>query len=319
MFFMQHLPKRFRKFAGAERLPLMTVLWVSNVCNASCGHCPFNLNRHLRKLEKNPFMTWNIFKKIVDDLSAEENRLIRISGSGEPFMNPDLLKFIVYAKEKNVRVGVITNGSLLDRKKIETMLKIDTDIIEISIDAMDKETYSKIRIGLDFDKVHENINELLRKRKELKSKSKIIVSIINQPDKLKDHRKAVEYWSKIVDKVLSRKWITWNVLDTKNFTSPFYNPEERVPCPWPFERIHITADGDAIFCADDLERKHVMGNVLEMTVSELWNSAKFEKYRQYHIDREFGKIDICENCKDWPYKSWTYNYHKTVKEFDGKK
>lgn len=314
-----HLPGNFKKFDGAEKLPLMTVLWVSNVCNARCGHCPFNLDKSLRKLEKNSYMQWETFKKIVDDLSVEKDRLIRLTGVGEPLLNKNLMKFVTYAKKKGLKVGLITNGSLLDSEKINTLLTVQTDIIEISIDAMDKETYSTIRVGLDFDQVRGNILRLIERRNTLKSSTKVIVSIINQPDKLKDPEKAVQYWEKIVDKVLLRKWITWNVLDQKNFTEPFLDTQQRVPCPWPFDRMHITADGDVVFCADDLKREHIIGNVMQSSVGILWDNEKFKHYRQCHLDRRFDKINICEKCVDWPYKSWKFNYHKTVGEFDGEK
>lgn len=311
----QHLPVKFGRFKDAEDLPLMTVVWVSNRCNSRCGHCPFNLYPELREKDKNAFMPLEIFQKIADDLSLEQERWLRITGAGEPFLNRHLLEFVEYAKGKDIRVGLITNGSLFDDKKIDRLLIAETDIIEISVDAMDKGTYSKIRVGLDFAKVHNDVIKLVKRRKELGSKSKIVVSIINQPIKLPHIPKVVQYWEKIADKVILRKWLTWNVLDNKNFTEPFLDPARRVPCPWPFERMHIATSGDVVFCADDLERKYLIGNVKEKSVSQLWNSKKFERYRQYHLTGRYGMIDICARCKDWPYKSWNYNYHKIVHEF----
>ncbi len=82
--------------------------------------------------------------------------------------------------------------------------------------------------------------------------------------------------------------------------------------------MHITTDGDVVFCADDLDRKHIAGNVLQNTLTEIWNGELFNRYRLYHLERDFARIDICSSCKDWPYKSWNYNYHKTVEEFTKK-
>ncbi len=230
----EHVPEKFDKFKGAERLPLMTVVWVSNICNARCGHCPFNLRRELRKREVNALMPWHIFKKIVDDLSVEKDRLVRITGSGEPFLNSDLMRFVIYAKDKGLRVGLITNGSLLDESAIEQLLAVNTDIIEISADAMDRETYAVIRVGLEFDHMDGNVLKLIGRRNDMNSRSHVVVSIINQPDKLENVEKVVEYWQAIVDKVLLRKWITWNVLDDRNFTEPFLDSSERIPCPMAF-------------------------------------------------------------------------------------
>lgn len=309
-----HIPEKFGLPAQALRLPPMTVLWVSNVCNAQCGHCPFHLDQSLRQQDNSAFMSFEVYQKIIDDLSGEPDRVVRLTGTGEPLLNKDIEKFIVYGKSKGVQIGLITNGSLLNDKNIETFLGNDIDIIEISVDASDEETYARIREGLSFTKLVDNVQKLLKRREQLATKTSIIVSIINQPDKLKNLDETVRYWEKLVDKVLVRKWITWNVLDDSNFTEPFLDQTNRVPCPWPFDRVHIASNGDVLFCADDLKRDHIFGNVLKDSLHDIWRGEKFEQYRQYHLNSEYDKIDICKTCKDWPYKSWNYNYLKTVNE-----
>ncbi|MDD2753515.1 MAG: radical SAM protein [Candidatus Portnoybacteria bacterium] len=290
----------------------MLVLWVSNICNSRCPHCPFNLHSELRQVDKNKVMPEKVFKRIAWE-AGQYGSLIRITGLGEPLLNQKIIDLVEYAIKQGARIGFITNGALLNPEKIDRLLKAGIDLIEVSVDAMDKKTYSKIRIGLDFDSVKRNIELLMSRKRELKAKTIVAVSVINQPDKLKDPQAVVDYWKNKVDTVIFRKWITWNVLDQANFTEPFLDKSKRVPCPWPFDRLHINSDGLALFCADDLKRNHVVGDVNRKKIYDIWNGKKFESYRKYHLDRKFDKIDICAKCADWPYKSWKYNYFKVLK------
>jgi len=255
----------------------------------------------------------HVFKRIADEV-GKHGALIRITGTGEPLIHKRLVELVEYAASKGARIGLITNGSLLNRDKIRRLLSSNMDLIEVSVDAMDSGTYSKIRPGLDYDTMEANVESLVSERDQLGVDTSIAVSIIDQPDKLKNAEQAVAYWENKVDKVIFRKFITWNVKplmdlqQNENFSEPFLDPHERVPCPWPFDRVHVSSDGKILFCADDLKREHIIGDVMESSIHDLWNGPKFESYRQLHLDGDYNGINICANCADWPYKSWNYNY-----------
>ena len=310
----KHLPEEFGIKKGAERFPLLMALSVSNVCNSKCPTCVYTQNPELRKsYGSEPFMKPEVFNKIADE-AGKYHSMMRISGTGEPFVNPDLVEEIEYAKKAGAGVGVITNGSLLDEEKIKRLLEVEVDAIEYSIDAMDEEHYNIVRQGLDYNLVKDNVLKTVELRNKMNKKTAILVSVVNSPDEDEYVDATVEYWEARVDKVISRKFLRWGLIEEENQTDEYLSKKERVPCPFPFERLNIDTSGNVRFCGYDIEYNVVMGNVLENTIEEIWTGEKFTKWRQYHLNREFDKIEMCKNCTDYPYRSWKHNYWKVLEE-----
>jgi radical SAM protein with 4Fe4S-binding SPASM domain len=311
---IRHLPEEYKIKDGAERFPLLIAISASNVCNAECPKCVYTQNKNLRKVYgSEPFMKPLIFDKIADE-AGKFKALIRISGTGEPLLNPDIIDEIEYAKGVGARIGLITNGSLLNEKKIKRILEAEVDAIEYSIDAMDEENYAKIRVGLEYKDVRDSIIRTVELRNKLNKKTAIIVSVVNNPTEHDYVNKTVEYWKAIVDNVISRKFLRWGLIEEENKTPEYLSSVERVPCPFPFERLNIDTSGNVRFCGYDIAYNEYMGNVLDNTIEEIWTGEKFSRWRQYHLNREFDKIEMCKNCTDFPYRSWSYNYWNVLKD-----
>lgn len=75
---------------------------------------------------------------------------------GEPFMRQDIFDIILHAASLDLNVGVITNGYLLNRQKIERVIKSGVKTFSISIDGVGN-SFDKIRgIKGAYDKVVNN-------------------------------------------------------------------------------------------------------------------------------------------------------------------
>jgi MoaA/NifB/PqqE/SkfB family radical SAM enzyme len=313
-----HLPKKFDLTKKAKKFPLLVLVVAASPCNARCPHCPATKLVKIRKTEK-PFLTLRYFKKIIDECSKFDAH-IRISGYGEPLLSPYIMDAIEYAKLKNAKFSIITNGSLLDEEKIKRILEAEIDAIEISVDSHRKEIYSKIRVGLDFDRVKRNILNLVKLRNKLKKKTVIMASIINQPSRNPDIEGAQKYWSKIVDKVMIRTYVTWGVLPTKDYGKPYLDPRNRPPCPYPFERLMIDPTGYVRLCPyDDQQLIPSFGHLSRQSIQEIWLGERFTKIRKNHLARKFDKIELCNKCIDFAYRSWTYNYRRALEDTRRKK
>ncbi len=310
---IKHIPEEYNFKEGAEEFPLMVVASVTYVCNARCPHCPYT-NSEIRKDYANtPFMPEDIFKKLADECGRYES-FIRLSGGGEPLLHPQILDLIEYAKSAGARIGLITNGSLLTPEKADRLLACGADTIEVSVDAADPETYSKVRAGLDFATLVKNMDYTLKRRSETKSESKVVVSVVNQKaveDRLKE---IVEYWDKLVDNVIVRKYLTWNILDEEGSGDPTPYLAERVPCPWPFERINVDTRGDVMFCGYDIAGVTDLGNIMEKSLKEIWQGLEMEARRKLLLEGRYEEIEVCRACPDWRYRSWNYNYYHMYSE-----
>lgn len=297
----------------AEEFPMMVVLSYIYVCNAHCPNCPYN-NSDIRSDYKDAlYMSDEIFKRIADECGPHGS-LIRLSGGGEPMLHPQAVEHILYAKGKGCRIGLITNGSRFTEEQLRTIIEAGIDAIEFSVDAGDAETYAKVR-GLDWDVLNANVQTARRIRDEIKSKTRIVCSVINQDGV--DVEKAVAHWTPVVDKVQVRKYLTWGYNeDNSADSSPYLEPEKRLPCPWLFERLNIDSRGEVTLCGEDIAFAAGFANIMDRSIQEIWHGPEFTDFRDKHINRRGHEIEICGSCPDWQYRSWQYNYWKVLNDAD---
>jgi FkbM family methyltransferase len=131
----------------------------STVCQLNCPPCP-NAAGEIRKNVGSGFLKFQDFKNIIDDNIWIRD--VELSNWGEIFLNPDLLKIIKYAHEKNVVLRA-DNGANLNRvgdEVLEALVKYGFHSITCSIDGASQETYSIYRRNGNFEKVMEHIRRI---------------------------------------------------------------------------------------------------------------------------------------------------------------
>lgn len=134
--------------------PLFATINVTGMCNLRCKYCFFQ-----PRLEQH--MAWTDFKNLVDQLKAAELFFLNLSG-GEVFTHPDIDRFLQYAHEKFDHVVVLTNGTLLRPRNLETISKIvnakGSFPIQVSLDSIS--TAVNLQTRSRSDKILENIRKL---------------------------------------------------------------------------------------------------------------------------------------------------------------
>lgn len=309
---VEHKQEQYGIRSEAQEFPMMCVISFVYVCNALCPNCPYTNSEIRADYKDRPFMNEDTFKLIADQC-GEYGAWIRISGGGEPMMHPKALELVEYAKKAGAKIGLITNGSRFTEESITRLLEAGTDMIEFSVDAADPETYAVVRKGLNWDTLVKNVRVIVELRNKLKSPTKIIASGVNQEGV--DIEAVAKFWEPIVDNFQKRKYLTWGINDPSKSadTTPYLPPEERVPCPFIFERLNIDSRGKVMVCGFDIEAATDMGNIHDKTIKEIWHGEGFEFYRQKHLSKKGDDIEMCKNCPDWKYRSWKHNYWKLVK------
>src|SRR3990167_6797364 len=138
--------KLIRRFALQRKIsfdfPIRFNIEPTNYCNLRCSMCPRELNRPFG------YMDFNLFQKVIDESILYGKRLIiTINKDGEPLLHTELPRMIKYAKDKKAayKINFYTNGILLTEPKSLELIKSGLDTIHISIDALTKETYKKIK------------------------------------------------------------------------------------------------------------------------------------------------------------------------------
>lgn len=145
---------------GKMPIPQTLELFISNRCNHSCIGCHSQILHDSNK----KFLDFKIIKRLFSEVANLGVRGIEISGGGEPLLHPKILHIIKCAKQNKMKVGIFTNGVLLNDKLINEFLK-DLLFLRIAFNATDRELYKKIHGKDDLDKVIKNIKLLVAQRK----------------------------------------------------------------------------------------------------------------------------------------------------------
>ncbi len=131
---------------------------LTNHCNFSCVFCPDSIMRRPRG-----FMELKMAMSILDQI-AELNIAEKVTFHvmGEPLLHPNFFEIADYAHSLNLKVGLTTNGGLLNEKTITRLASRDFHQIDISLQTPDAGSFSATRgTKMDFDKYQQNLMKLL--------------------------------------------------------------------------------------------------------------------------------------------------------------
>jgi hypothetical protein len=283
--------RRLLLATGRERSPLLpeiVQIEATNICNAKCVFCPRD-DMH----RKQGIMSFELFKKIVDECAELGITHVRMHNYGEAFLDRNLVDKVRYAKQRGIKeVGAISNGSLLTEHVARGMIEAGLDAINISVDASGKETFESTRVGLNYDKVIANIERLVRLRKEAgKRRPKLILSFVRQNNDA-DEQAFIEHWKQIADKI--------HVTDLHNWAGTLHKESDvNYPCYRPWLTFTVLWDGRVSLCCADFDGRVTLGDLNTSTIQDIWNADPYRNVRREHL--ESGGPDICRSC-DLPRK-----------------
>src|SRR3954462_13185034 len=192
--------RRLLLAAGRDRSPILpeiVQIESTNLCNAKCVFCPRD-----EMQRKQGVMSYDLFKKVMDECAELDITHVRMHNYGEPFMDRHLAEKVRCAKQRGIgEVGMISNGSLITDKVARAMIEAGLDRVNITVAAGGKEVFDRTRIGLNYDKVIANVERNVRIRGELgRRRPKLILSFVRQNDSA-DEQAFNEHWRGVADKI----------------------------------------------------------------------------------------------------------------------
>lgn len=120
-------------------------------CNLRCPECPSGLRAFTRPTG---MLENKLFEKAIEEMSAHLYYLI-FYFQGEPYLNPNFLEMVSFAKKHNIYTATSTNAHYLKDDVAKRTIESGLDRLIISIDGTTQETYSSYRIGGKLEKVIE--------------------------------------------------------------------------------------------------------------------------------------------------------------------
>jgi MoaA/NifB/PqqE/SkfB family radical SAM enzyme len=179
---------RYLSFKLRNRIfyPKVMEFELSNNCNLECVMCNGYFSSSIRKnREKLPATQSPYNEKFIDELEEFIPHLTDAKFlGGEPFMIDIYLKIWERILKINpkIKIHITTNGTFLTPRVIKILEGLRAGII-LSIDSVERQTYNKIRINGNFDKVMQNLDYFI----EYSQKKKTFISMAVCPITLNWH------------------------------------------------------------------------------------------------------------------------------------
>lgn len=307
-----------------ESFPSQIIVDLTEVCNLACTHCPhptFKASDHYGKR----YLESELNRKLVDEVredGAGHCKYIRYTSNGEPLLHPEGYELIKYAVDKsNTFVCLTTNGTIMKEKKTKQLLDSGIHMIDISIDAVMPETYSKIRVGGDLAVTTENVLRLIRWKKERGFETKVVVSFVEQPENTSEATLFEDYWNEQgADNVVIRR-LHSAAGAVNNVAQKMHKHQKgliRYPCVYPWERLTLDPRGLVAFCPTDWTYSSACGDFRDETIKGIWQGKFMQDLREAHLSGDFSCHGFCGQCPDWKQTRWPSQgrrYADLIKDF----
>jgi radical SAM protein with 4Fe4S-binding SPASM domain len=91
-----------------------------------------------------------------------------------------------------------------------------------------------------------------------------------------------------------------------------YQEKPRRFCDHPFYDLAVRANGDVILCCYDISGRHVMGNVLEHELLELYQSEAYVEIRRAMLRHDAAAVPpVCQRCVNFTGDRFIQNPMRT--------
>jgi MoaA/NifB/PqqE/SkfB family radical SAM enzyme len=261
-------------------------------------------------------MSFELFKKIIDQCAEHKAKKILPFLHGESFLVPEVLDYFAYIREKAPasHLNVTTNGSRLTADIAERILKQNLlDSMIVSIDGGNKKTFEQIRIGLSYDEIRENVRSFIRRRNELgKKKPEVSIAMVTTPENKSSRGELKRAWRE-ADQVRFSVWFNWaGQIPKKTEYGHKQNFCERL-----FHYMTILADGKIALCCFDSEGEHVIGDANVTPLIDIWRSPELTRIRRLMFERQFDQLPLCARCDFINQPTWAQKairYHPFMQQ-----
>src|SRR5215217_115514 len=302
--------------------PVLVKVDISPLCNLRCTYCvhatpgdssdPLLQQQVFRRSQK---ISAAQFERIADQI-AGKTMAVSLYYLGDPLMHPALDEICGIASSARLNCHISTNFSFnLTDDRLTSLVTSGLTHLTVCVDGLHQESYERTRVGGRIERVLDNLDRVLEIRREVSTGyPRIEVQFIrfqHNEDQVTDAARwcrergvdqFTDYWGNL-----------HNYADEAPGRYRVFGPKanKRVPqCSWPHFSLQVRYDGDVIPCcyyrhaeqyrpAGD---RRVVGNVLETSVWEVWNSPEYRALRRLVSNPTRTQTDsslaetFCDGC-----------------------
>mgnify|MGYP001229886965 FL=1 len=282
---------QYPKLKILEEYPPNIQIEPTSLCNLRCIMC-YQSDKSFSSKSAGfmGYMKLDLLKKIIDEIEGKIEA-VTFASRGEPTLHGDLDEFLKYCDGKFLGLKLNTNATLLNEKKINSLLSSDLQSLVLSIDEKNKENYEKIRVNAKFETIMKNLDLLknIREKNYKNSKLKIRISgvKINTDQNIEEMNK---FYNEFADEIVLVDYDPWE--------SAYENSENSIDdeCSELYRRMFVWHDGKVNPCDYDYKSMLSKWNANKDTIRSIWNSDYYNNIRNLHKSKERKKIEPCKRC-----------------------
>jgi radical SAM protein with 4Fe4S-binding SPASM domain len=308
-----------------QGLPISIAFEPTTSCNLRCPECPSGLRSFTRPTG---MLQSDLFKQTIDELH-QTLLYLTFYFQGEPYLHPQFLDLVQYASQKGIYTATSTNAHYLTDDNARKTVQSGLDRLIISIDGTTQETYQSYRVGGKLEKVLEGTKNILKWKKELKSKTPFVIFqfLVVRPNEhqIEDVKKLAKTMG--VNQVAFKTAQIYDyeqgsdlmpTLDKyaryQKKSDGTYQIKNRLlnHCWKMWHSCVITWDGMVVPCCFDKDAQHTLGNVSKVSFKEVWQSPAYQSFRASLL-KSRSEIKMCKNCTEGTATNFRFQTSKAMK------
>lgn len=312
---------RFQYKSGHAKVlhyPVKLTIDSGNICNLHCMLCPVGRGD---KGRRQLFMTFETFAKVIKECGRHVAE-IDMFNWGEPLLNKDIFRMIELAKSFKLKVNISTNLNMFNDDICRRLITSGLDTLTISLHGGSQNSVEKYQVGNNFEKVVENMRQVVNMRKASNSSTpyiqwRFLVNKYNECE-LESAKKLAEeigvdrlepaYLRCDMGKELLRdkeaqfkeaeEWLPSDEKFSLYDYSKRQKKEMKPSCRILWYEAVIHPDGSVSPCHGVWDEKFDFGNINDSSFFSIWNSQKYTKARMMDRGAKIDEQDhICSLCK----------------------
>lgn len=291
-------------------MPMSLSIEPTTACNLRCPECPSGLRSFTRPTGHAPMhqaAKW--IESMADDLMY-----VNLYFQGEPLLHPELEHLIDTCRTRGVYSSTSTNAHHLTPERAKSLVAAGLNRLIISIDGASQETYSAYRVGGSLEAVLDGTRNAMDATQRAGHSMHVVWQFLvvkpNEDDIPLIRQMARDHGVHELDLKTAQ-------IDQPEdghpllATRPEHRRYDRDPetgiwslrnalrdeCWRMWQGAVVTWDGKVVPCCFDKDAHHVMGNLNESPMHEIWHGERYDAFRRLIVTHRQG-VAMCTNCSE---------------------
>ncbi len=155
--------------SASRELPTFSPISINLDLTSSCNFsCPFCVDSKLINSGKS--LTPKEVRETIDTLHSHGLLSVILIGGGEPTLHKEFEEIVRYIKGKRLQIGIVTNGTRLEKVEAVVETLKEKDWVRISIDASSERVFSELHAP----RTRVTLKRILERAREVKNRNPMV-------------------------------------------------------------------------------------------------------------------------------------------------